>query len=96
MIKAALHHLTRYRYNNSPLDIGGRYLYLRDNKSGKYWSPSWMPTKTKLDEYECRQGQGYTIITSKLNGIKSFHKKWRLATTQKTGRNRKAKRVGNI
>ena len=68
---ARLRRLTRYRYNNSPLDMGGRYLYLRDNKSGKYWSPSWMPTRTKLDEYECRHGQGYTIITSKFNGIKS-------------------------
>lgn len=68
---ARLRRLTRYRYNNSPLDMGGRYLYLRDNKSGKYWSPSWMPTRTQLDEYECRHGQGYTIITSKLNGIKS-------------------------
>ena len=68
---ARLRRLTRYRYNNAPLDMGGRYLYLRDNASGKYWSPSWMPTRTKLDEYECRHGQGYTIITSKVNGIKS-------------------------
>ncbi|MEO8355508.1 MAG: glycosyl transferase [Chloroflexota bacterium] len=68
---ARLRRLTRYRYNNSPLDMGGRYLYLRDNNTGKYWSPSWMPTRTKLDEYECRHGQGYTIITSKFNGIKS-------------------------
>lgn len=68
---ARLRRLTRYRYNNSPLDMGGRYLYLRDNVTGKYWSPSWMPTRVKLDEYECRHGQGYTIITSKFNGIKS-------------------------
>ncbi|HLO32214.1 MAG TPA: glycosyl transferase [Anaerolineales bacterium] len=68
---ARLRRLTRYRYNNSPLDMGGRYLYLRNNSSGKYWSPSWMPTRLKLDEYECRHGQGYTVITSKLNGIKS-------------------------
>jgi cellobiose phosphorylase len=68
---ARLRRLTRYRYNNSPLDMGGRYLYIRDNKSGKYWSPSWMPTRVDLDEYECRHGQGYTIITSKFNGIKS-------------------------
>jgi len=67
---ARLRRLTRYRYNNSPLDMGGRYLYLR-NSTGNFWSPSWMPTRTKLDEYECRHGQGYTIITSKLNGIKS-------------------------
>ncbi len=63
---ARLRRLTRYRYNNSPLDMGGRYIYLRDNNTGKYWSPSWMPTRTKLDEYECRHGQGYTIITSKV------------------------------
>jgi len=68
---ARLRRLTRYRYNNSPLDMGGRYLYLRDNTTGKFWSPSWMPTRTQLDEYECRHGQGYTVITSKLNGIKS-------------------------
>src|SRR6266498_6149763 len=68
---ARLRRLTRYHYNNSPLDMGGRYLYIRDNNTGKYWSPSWMPTRVKLDEYECRHGQGYTIITSKLNGIKS-------------------------
>ncbi|HEX9387045.1 MAG TPA: glycosyl transferase [Anaerolineales bacterium] len=68
---ARLRRLTRYRYNNSPLDMGGRYLYIRKDNTGKYWSPSWMPTRTKLDEYECRHGQGYTIITSKFNGIKS-------------------------
>ena len=51
---ARLRRLTRYRYNNASLDMGGRYLYLRDNASGKYWSPSWMPTRLKLDEYECR------------------------------------------
>ncbi|HET9910514.1 MAG TPA: glycosyl transferase, partial [Anaerolineales bacterium] len=72
---ARLRRLTRYRYNNAPLDMGGRYLYLRDNSvragsSRPYWSPTWMPTRDKLDEYECRQGQGYTVITSKLNGIK--------------------------
>lgn len=68
---ARLRRLTRYRYNNSPLDMGGRYLYIRDNNTGKYWSPSWMPTRRQLDEYECRHGQGYTIIRSKFNGIKS-------------------------
>ncbi len=31
---ARLRRLTRYRYNNVPLDTGGRYLYLRDNDSG--------------------------------------------------------------
>jgi cellobiose phosphorylase len=68
---ARLRRLTRYRYNNAPLDMGGRYLYLRDNHTGQYWSPTWMPTRDKLDEYACRHGLGYTVITSKLNGINS-------------------------
>ena len=68
---ARLRRLTRYRYNNAPLDMGGRYIYLRDNASGAFWSPSWMPTRTKLDEYECRHGQGYTIIRSVANGIEA-------------------------
>jgi cellobiose phosphorylase len=61
---ARLRRLTRYRYNNAPFDLGGRYLYLRDNESGEFWSPSWQPTRTRLDQYECRHGMGYTIIGS--------------------------------
>src|SRR5579859_548453 len=61
---ARLRRLTRYRYNNAPFDVGGRYLYLRDNDTGEFWSPSWQPTRTKLDQYECRHGMGYTIIGS--------------------------------
>lgn len=68
---ARLRRLTRYRYNNSPLDMGGRYIYLRDNTNGSFWSPSWMPTRVKLDEYECRHGQGYSVIRSTLNGIQA-------------------------
>ena len=44
---ARLRRLTRYRYNNAPFDFGGRYLYLRDNESGEFWSPSWQPTRTQ-------------------------------------------------
>lgn len=61
---ARLRRITRYRYNNVPLDFGGRYLYLRDDESGRYWSPSWMPTRTPLQEYSCRHGLGYTVISS--------------------------------
>ncbi len=71
---ARLRRLTRYRYNNAPLDSGGRYIYLRDDNaadSARAWSPTWMPSRTPLDFYECRHGMGYTIIRSKLNGIES-------------------------
>ncbi len=66
---ARLRRLTRYRYNNTPLDNGGRYLYLRDSNSGQYWSPTWMPTRTPLENYTCRHGMGYTTIQSTYAGI---------------------------
>ena len=36
---ARLRRLTRYRYNNAPLDIGGRYVYVRDDDSGTLLEP---------------------------------------------------------
>jgi cellobiose phosphorylase len=66
---ARLRRLTRYRYNNVPLDMGGRYIYLRDNKIGKFWSPTWMPTRHTPEDYRCRHGMGYTIISSAYRGI---------------------------
>jgi cellobiose phosphorylase len=72
---ARLRRLTRYRYNNAPLDMGGRYIYLRDDAADitgpRFWSPSWMPVRHPLDSYECRHGLGYTTIRSELNGIAS-------------------------
>ncbi|SFD71597.1 GH36-type glycosyl hydrolase domain-containing protein [Streptomyces aidingensis] len=68
---ARLRRLTRYRYNNVPLDSGGRYVYLRDNGSGDFWSPSWQPTRSELDAYECRHGLSYTTIASARGGIRS-------------------------
>ena len=68
---ARLRRLTRYRHNNAPADLGGRYLYLRDDLDGDYWSPSWQPTHEPLDNYECRHGLSYTSISSKHNGVNS-------------------------
>ncbi|MCL4301308.1 MAG: glycosyl transferase [Anaerolineae bacterium] len=68
---ARLRRLTRYRYNNAPFDAGGRYLYLRDNASGEFWSPSWQPTQRPLEDYTCRHGQNYTLITSTYARIKA-------------------------
>jgi len=65
---ARLRRLTRYRYNNIPLDSGGRYFYVHD--AGDFWTPGWMPVKRELDFYECRHGLGYTSITGERGGIR--------------------------
>ncbi|MDD6486188.1 MAG: glycosyl transferase [Spirochaetales bacterium] len=66
---ARLRRITRYRYNNVPIDMGGRYFYINDN--GTIWNPGWSPVKTELDEYECRHGMGYTVIKGKKNDLKA-------------------------
>jgi cellobiose phosphorylase len=68
---ARLRRLTRYRYNNTPLDLGGRYIYLRDDETGSFWSPTWQPVRSRLDNYRCRHGLGYTVISSEGEGIAS-------------------------
>lgn len=64
---ARLRRITRYRYNNVPIDMGGRYFYIKDGET--IWNPGWSPVKTELDSYECRHGMGYTIITGRKNGL---------------------------
>ncbi len=68
---ARLRRLTRYRYNNVPTDMGGRYIYLRDNASGVFWSPTWMPTRHLVEDYVCRHGMGYSRIGSAYEGIRA-------------------------
>ncbi|MCC7206958.1 MAG: glycosyl transferase, partial [Anaerolineae bacterium] len=64
---ARMRRLTRYRYNNAPTDMGGRYFYIHED--GEYWSPSFLPVRAALDFYECRHGMGYTRITGERNGL---------------------------
>ena len=54
---ARLRRLTRYRYNNAPLDSEGFRFYIRDGES--VWNPGWQPVQTELDSYACRHGLGY-------------------------------------
>jgi cellobiose phosphorylase len=73
---ARLRRITRYRYNNVPFDCGGRYIYVRDNDTGEFWSPTWQPTWGRWDDptgtgYTCRHGLGYTIIGSTYWGIEA-------------------------
>jgi len=68
---ARLRRLTRYRYNNAPFDLGGRYIYVRDNDAKEFWSPSWQPTRHDLEKYSCRHGMGYSIIGSEYKGIEA-------------------------
>ncbi len=64
---AKFRRINRYRYNNVPMDSGGRYFYIKDEETT--WSPGWKPCKTPLDSYECRHGMNYTSIQGEKNGV---------------------------
>jgi cellobiose phosphorylase len=64
---AKLLRLTRYRYNENPLDVNGHYFYVRDNSS--VWNIGWQPVRAELDGYTCRHGLGYTILESTKDGL---------------------------
>ena len=90
---ARLRRLTRYRYNSTPLDVGGRYLYLRDEATMDHWSPTWQPMRRDLDAFSCKHGMGYTIIGSLCLGIEAEilyfvppgedHEIWRVRLTNR-------------
>ena len=66
---AKLLRLTRYRYNDTPNDVNGKYFYIKDGDT--IWNPGWKPTKTDLDSYECRHGIGYSRFISSKNDVQA-------------------------
>ncbi len=66
---AKLLRMTRYRYNDVPNDINGKYFYIKDKDT--VWNPGWKPTQTELDSYECRHAIGYSRFTGAKNGLEA-------------------------
>ncbi len=68
-----VYRLLRYRYQNVPYDRPGRYIYLRDADSGRYWSATWAPVHMPVEKcrYTCRVGTGYMIVTLAYDGIRT-------------------------
>jgi len=65
--------LLRYRFNTLPADRPGRYIYLRDDATGRYWSATWAPTcpEPGTFRYRCHVGLGYQRIVSTCDGIEA-------------------------
>ena len=89
------------RYTFNQFDEPGRYLYLRDEETGDFWSASWKPVKKPLEAYhtECRHGTAYTEFISEYDGIRSralyyvplgaTHEVWSLEVENLSGRPRR-------
>ncbi|MBU2733073.1 cyclic beta 1-2 glucan synthetase [Acidithiobacillus ferridurans] len=58
-------------WHNDPLsDSSGEALYIRDEDTGAFWSPSPLPARGQSG-YVCRHGFGYTIFEHYESGISS-------------------------
>lgn len=64
---AKLRRITRYRYNNVPRDVSGRFYYVKDGNI--LWNIGYLPLKTELDSYKCRHGMNYSIFETSKNGL---------------------------
>ena len=98
MTHAGLNRVTRWE-QDLVSDSHGKYLYIRDEESSEFWSPTWKPVCKTLDSYECRHGIGYTTYTSEVDGVvakltltvppDSTMEIWRLSLTNTSKRQRK-------
>ncbi len=63
--------ILRYSFDES--DRPGRYIYIRDNGDGDFWSASWQPVGKDLGIYrsECRHGLGYSRFAADYRDIHS-------------------------
>ena len=51
-------------------DNWGKYIYVKNNKTGEVWNPAFLPAKKELDKFECIHGFGYTRFNSEYKGVK--------------------------
>lgn len=80
-------------------DESGRYIFLRDDDTGEYWSASYAPVRKSLDRYECRHGLAWSTFVSEKKGIACEYtvfvpldgpvELWRVKITNKSGRSRR-------
>ncbi len=61
-------------WNNDPVtDLKGEAFYLRDEESGKFWSPAPLPCRG-ISTYVTRHGFGYSVFEYSEDGIESSMK----------------------
>ena len=65
---ASMNRITRWN-RDLIQDFAGRHIYVRDDKTGKFWSVGWQPVQARPQSYEVIHGVGCTIINSQVNDV---------------------------
>jgi cellobiose phosphorylase len=61
------------RINNyyGKFDVPGKYVFVRDDDSGKYWSANWAPFFRPLQHFRCIHGMNYSTLETQTDGIRT-------------------------
>jgi len=86
-------------YNDTVSDRSGEAFYIRDEASGRFWSPTPLPAPGRTP-YSCRHGFGYTIfehteesVTSRMTVFVSTNAPVKYVTIQLHNRSDRARRL---
>ena len=92
-------------YNDPVSDTGGECLYLRDEETGRYWSPTPLPTRGAMP-YTTRHGFGYSVFEYNEAGLSTETtvfvdptepvKLWRLRIRNNSERRRRVSLYGYV
>ncbi|MDR1513619.1 MAG: hypothetical protein LBS56_09115, partial [Propionibacteriaceae bacterium] len=65
--------VTRFRPNAVPKDGPGRWVYLRDDDTGDFWTVTWQPVGKPLDQARCRarHGLSYSVFECAYSDIEA-------------------------
>ncbi len=63
--------ITRWHIDGTPRDTTGKFLYLKDEESGRWWTANGYPPTRPLDFWESEIGLGYNEIRAEAEGIGS-------------------------
>ncbi len=50
-------------------DEWGKFIYLRDEETGEYWSPTYQPAGSMVQDYQVRHGLGYSVIAGRQSDV---------------------------
>jgi cellobiose phosphorylase len=63
--------ITRWHIDGVPRDTVGKFVYLRDEQTGRWWTANGYPPTRPLDAWRCHIGLGYNRIVAEHEGIAS-------------------------
>jgi cellobiose phosphorylase len=64
-----LRRITRWQVDGVPRETVGKFIYIRDDDSGKWWCANGYPPTRRLKQWQCTHGLGYTTIESEHDGV---------------------------